>query len=195
MRTISTIGANAFVRKWLVVHMQVGGWLISYNLQLVCVRKLGIIWSDAHCRVDRSNWQSLLTQSLTREGIELLGQLKTKTSFLLLRTTLNNFQGHYTLKIIIGPNTFLRVSGFSFLSSLTQLSTPPNHGFFSSHGVFSGVDYFEFFSSCSSRTSALLPSRGGVQPHSQRMWFRASPFLTLLSYQNCKKSQDEQSKT
>ena len=145
----------------------------------------------------RSLKLTIITHSVTHKGRyrAVRAAKKGKTSFLLLRTTLNNFQGHYTLKIIIGPNTFLRVSGFSFLSSLTQFSTPPHHGFFSSHGVFSGVDYFEFFSSCSFCTSALLPSREGVQPHSQRMWFRASPFLTLLSYQNCKKSQDEQSKT
>ena len=34
----------AFVRKSEFVHKQVGGCLISYNLQLACVKKLEVIW-------------------------------------------------------------------------------------------------------------------------------------------------------
>ena len=49
-----------YTRKLEAAHKEVGGCLISYNLQLACVRKLRCyltrIWSpDAHCRVDRSN--------------------------------------------------------------------------------------------------------------------------------------------
>ena len=35
-----------FVRKLEVVHKEVGGCLISYNLQLACVMMLEVIWPD-----------------------------------------------------------------------------------------------------------------------------------------------------
>ena len=58
--------------------------MISYNLQLACVRKLRRLSDQmhAHCRVDRSelmNHQSLtqsVSQSVRYVGIELLWQLK-----------------------------------------------------------------------------------------------------------------------
>ena len=43
MNTISTMMTIVFVRKLKVVHKQVGGCLISYNLQLACVRELEVI--------------------------------------------------------------------------------------------------------------------------------------------------------
>ena len=58
-----------FVRELEVVYKQVGIYLISYNLQLACVRKLEVIWPDMlQCRVDRIEWS--LTQ--WKVGIELL---------------------------------------------------------------------------------------------------------------------------
>ena len=39
-------------RKLEVVHKEVGGCLISYNLQLACIRKLEVIWPDA-CSLPR----------------------------------------------------------------------------------------------------------------------------------------------
>ena len=45
----------AFVRKLKLLHKQVGGYLISYSLQLACVRKLEVFDEmNAHCRIDRS---------------------------------------------------------------------------------------------------------------------------------------------
>ena len=41
--TISTMMTIVFGRKLEVVHTQVGGYLIPYNLQLACVRKLEVI--------------------------------------------------------------------------------------------------------------------------------------------------------
>ena len=62
-----------------VVHKQVGGCLISYNLQLACVRKLEFIWPDVCLLRSLSiiNGEWISAQCLTRLGLELLGQLKT----------------------------------------------------------------------------------------------------------------------
>ena len=46
MLTISTMMSIMFVRKLEVVHKQVGGYLIPYNIQLACVRKLMVIWPN-----------------------------------------------------------------------------------------------------------------------------------------------------
>ena len=71
---------GSYMTKLKVVHKEVGGCLISYNLQLACVKMLEVIWPDAHCHVNRLNWQSLVTQSVSQSvryvGIELLRQLK-----------------------------------------------------------------------------------------------------------------------
>ena len=56
MMTKATMMSMATMRKLEVVHKEVGGCPISYNLQHACVRKLEVIWPDAHCRVDSSNW-------------------------------------------------------------------------------------------------------------------------------------------
>ena len=67
-----------FVRKLEVVHNQVGGCLISYNLQLACLRKVGVGWPDTRI-VDPSEWtQWCVFQSVIYVGRELLGQLKRK---------------------------------------------------------------------------------------------------------------------
>ena len=76
MMTISTMLSIVFGRKLEVLHKEVGGCLISYNLQLACVRMLDVIWPDAHCRVDRSDRKTSLSQSLTHSRRELLGQLE-----------------------------------------------------------------------------------------------------------------------
>ena len=57
MMTISTVitihvtclkvSMVVFVWKLEVVHKKTGGCLISYNLQLACVKKLEVIWPDA----------------------------------------------------------------------------------------------------------------------------------------------------
>ena len=61
-----------FVRKLEAVHKEVGGCLISYNLQLACLTKLEVIWPDARPLLRRSFWidngesvSQSLTQSLT----------------------------------------------------------------------------------------------------------------------------------
>ena len=64
MMTILTIFTISIMMNW---------WLSN-----LFTRMLEVLWPDAHCRVDCSNWLSLLTQSLTQfvpfVGIELLGQ-------------------------------------------------------------------------------------------------------------------------
>ena len=46
-----------FARELEVVYKQVGIYLISYNLQLACVRKLEVILPDMlHCCEDRIEW-------------------------------------------------------------------------------------------------------------------------------------------
>ena len=55
-----------FVRKLEVVHKQVGGCLISYNLQLVCVRKLD------EATLITLNDESLINERLSYLGLELL---------------------------------------------------------------------------------------------------------------------------
>ena len=66
------------MRKLEVVHKEVWGCLISYNLQVACVRKLEVIWPDARSLLRRSLWMMnhySLTQSVPYVGIELLWQL------------------------------------------------------------------------------------------------------------------------
>ena len=85
---LSVLMAIAFVGKLEVVHKEVEGCLISYNLQLACIRKLEVIWplvSDqmwAHCCVDCSN-RLIIIHSVSDShcivGIDLLGQLKILT--------------------------------------------------------------------------------------------------------------------
>ena len=73
-----------FIRKLEVVHKNIGGCLISYNLQLACVR--GWRLSDqmhAHCRVDCSEWW-IINQWFPYEGIELLWQLKSNTVYVMI---------------------------------------------------------------------------------------------------------------
>ena len=59
-----------FVRKLEVVHMQVGGGLISYNLQLACVvynkEVGGYLTRCAHFRVDPYEWH--YGESVSHEG-------------------------------------------------------------------------------------------------------------------------------
>ena len=67
------------MKKLEAVRKEVGGCLISYNLQHACVRKLEVIWPDACALLRRSLWMmnaELLTQWVTYVGIELLWQLK-----------------------------------------------------------------------------------------------------------------------
>ena len=52
------------MRRLAVVHKEVGGGLISHNLQLACIRKLE---------------DQTVSQCLTNVGIELLWQLKIAT--------------------------------------------------------------------------------------------------------------------
>ena len=65
---------GGYVRKLKVVHKEVGGCLIRYNLQLACEGKLEIICIAL-------NDESLITHSVTQYvryvGKELLWQLKT----------------------------------------------------------------------------------------------------------------------
>ena len=41
--TVATMMTMATLKKWQVVHKEVGGCLISYNLRLTSIRKLEII--------------------------------------------------------------------------------------------------------------------------------------------------------
>ena len=56
MMTISTLMSIVFVSKLEVVHKQVGGYLIPYNLQPPCVRMLEVIWPNAGALPRRSLW-------------------------------------------------------------------------------------------------------------------------------------------
>ena len=60
-----------------VVHTQVGGCLISFNLRLSCVRILEVVWQTVHAlRNDNHDYHDLITHSGKRKGKELLGQPK-----------------------------------------------------------------------------------------------------------------------
>ena len=60
-----------------VVHTQVGGCLISFNLQLNCVRILEVVWQTVHAlRNDTHDYHDLITHSGKRKVKELLGQPK-----------------------------------------------------------------------------------------------------------------------
>ena len=57
----------------------VGGYLISYNLQPACVRKLEVIWLDARALPRRLLWMmngEWVNNSVPYVGVKLLGQLK-----------------------------------------------------------------------------------------------------------------------
>ena len=85
MTTISTMSMMIMVtmRKLEVVHKEVGGCLVSYNLQPACVRGLEVIWPDARALPCRSLILIFMSHSLTsckdyvvsQVGIELLWQL------------------------------------------------------------------------------------------------------------------------
>jgi len=67
--TMATMMTLVTVRKLEVVHKEVGGRLISYNLQLSCVRKLEVVWPDVRTLPRRSLWMmnhNSLTQSISR---------------------------------------------------------------------------------------------------------------------------------
>ena len=52
-----------------VVHTQVGGCLISFNLQLSCVRILEVVWQTVHAlRNDNHDYHDLITHSALGRG-------------------------------------------------------------------------------------------------------------------------------
>ena len=60
-----------------VVHKEVGGCLISYNLQLACVMCMEVGGYLTRCALPRRSLKLIIiNHSLTHESIELLGQLK-----------------------------------------------------------------------------------------------------------------------
>ena len=56
MVTMATMEVAGYMRKLEVVHKEVGGCLISYILQLACVRKLEVIWPDARALPRQPLW-------------------------------------------------------------------------------------------------------------------------------------------
>ena len=81
--TAMTMMAMATMRKLEVGHNESGGCLISYNLQLACVRKLEVIKCERIAASIALNDEWGINESPTNVGIKLLWQLKRQDLSLL----------------------------------------------------------------------------------------------------------------